>query len=129
MTQNNDQAEQILLKYRPAAPLETLRDRALSLLQSPPVSRHSWGVWIFRAALAAVFIFACGLNLAADAMTRDISNSVGIGPAVWTEQAEEAAKLFGNLDRGRAYIALGLMSRPSFGRFGDQASTISGELQ
>ena len=129
MTQNNNQIEQILLKYRPADPPETLRARVLSLLEYPAPRQHSQAVWFFRAAVAALLIFACGLNLAADTMTNDLLDSVGIGPAVWTEQAEETAKLFDDRDRGRAYIALGLMSRPSLGTFPQQPPTIPGELQ
>ncbi len=128
MTQNNNQIEQILLKYRPADPPETLRARVLSLLERPAPPHHSSTVWFFRAAVAAVLIFACGLNLAADAMTSDLLDSVGIGPAIWTEDAEEVARILDGNGWARRYIALGLMTRPNLGTFPQQPPTIPGEL-
>ena len=128
MTQNNDQIEQILLQYRPADPPATLRPRVLSLLERPVPGQRNRAVWFFRAAVAAMLILSCGLNFAADAMNDDLLDSIGLGPAVWTEDAEELSKIIDDNDWARQYIALGLMTRPSLGTFPQQPPTIPGDL-
>ena len=128
MTQNNDQIEQILLRYRPANPPATLRVRVLSLLERSALPHRNRAVWFFRAAVAALLIFACGLNFAAAAMTDDLFDSIGLGPAIWTEDAEEVASILDDHGWARRYIALGLMTRPNLGTFPQQPPTIPGEL-
>ena len=111
MIEQKSEIEQILLKFRPANPPESLRARVLSAVNLTPAYARTWGAWAFWAAVAAMLIFACGLNFAAEATTNNIVDSIGLGPAIWTEQAEEMAKILDGNGWGRQYIALGLMAK------------------
>ena len=128
MTEHEKEIEQVLLKFRPASPPEGLRARVLTAVTIPPTPVRNWRVWVFRAAVAAMLIFAFSLNIATAEMTENLVANIGIGPAIWTEDAEEFAKVMDGNGWGRQYIALGLMTRPSFGHFPAQPPTIPGEF-
>ena len=110
MIEQKSEIEQILLKFRPASPPESLRARMLSAANLTPTYARTWGGWAFWLTVAAMLIFACGLNFAAEATTNDIVDSIGLGPAIWTKDAEEVARMLDGNGWGRQYIALGLMA-------------------
>ena len=63
MIDHDNEIEQILRRYRPAAPPERLRERVLSSALPGTEPTRPWRVWAFRAAVAAVILLAVGLRL------------------------------------------------------------------
>ena len=112
MEESDSRIEQLLLRFRPIGPPASLRERTLSEarlgLQSK--STRIWAVLAFRTAVAAALILAAALSLAAQRTMTKVAANVGMGPAVWTEQAEEAAEMLNGGEWGRRYIALGLVA-------------------
>jgi len=126
MEESDSPVEQLLLKFRPIGPPASLRERTLSEVRLGLQSRstRSWPVLAFRTAVAAALIFAVGLSLAAERAMTEVTADIGMGPAVWTEQAEEAAEMLNGGEWGRRYIALGLMA--STGSDADMQSGVLG---
>ena len=114
MSQHEQEIEQGLLRFRPAGPPPDLRGRVLGSASAPLPATASWRTTTFWGALAAMLLAAVCLNLAADRITRSVANQVGIGPARWTAQAEEAVEILGGGPAARRYVAIGLQS--SFAR-------------
>jgi len=112
MSQHEQEIEQALLRFRPAGPPPGLRSRVLTAAAALPLATTSWRTTTFWGALAAMLLVAVCLNLAADRITRSVANQVGIGPARWTAQAEEAVEILGGGPAARRYVALGLESDP-----------------
>ena len=108
MQEHNDDIEKTLLRYQPAGPSLRLRERVLSAAPMP--ARGSRLVWAFRSAVAALVLLALGLNHAAGRLNRATAASVGIGPVIWTADAERAAEWMGGGEEGRLYVALCLMA-------------------
>jgi len=98
----------------PAGPPTSLRSRVLIAARAPLPAGGSWRTTTFWSALAAMLLIAVCLNFAADSITRSVTSQVGIGPARWTAQAEEAVSILGGGPAARQYVALGLMG--SIGR-------------
>jgi len=112
MSQHEREIEQGLLRFRPAGPPPDLRGRVLGSASAPLPATDSWRTTTFWGALAAMLLAAVCLNLATDRITRSMANQVGIGPARWTPQAEEAVEILGGGPAARRYVALGLKSDP-----------------
>ncbi len=76
-----------------------------------------------------MLLLALTLNGAAERMNETTAANIGIGPAVWTADAEEAARLVDGGPAGRQYIALCLMA--SNGRDAGAVANhnLSGELR
>ena len=110
MKKDDEKIERMLLRFRPADPPDSLRQRVVSGAYSPHRPQRTWPTKLFRAAVAAVLVLSLGLNIAADDMATDVAASVGLGPAIWTEHAEQAAQMLDGDGYGRQYIALGLMA-------------------
>ena len=127
MREHENEMEQILLKFRPAEPPERLRARVLAWQGPSGPGRNSW-TWLYRGAVAAVLVFAFGLNLAADSIVARAAMNVGVGPAVWTAEAEQAAQMLNGNGWARKYIALGLMARPRPAESLGQPIRIPGDL-
>ena len=72
MTERDKEIEQMLLKFRPVSPPEGLRKRVLSAATFSPTPARHWRAWVFRAAVAAMLIFAVGLNIAAAEMNENL---------------------------------------------------------
>ena len=98
--------------FRPAGPSSDLRQRVLAAAQAGQLarSRRPWRPSPFWLAIAAMLVLAAGLHRAADNLMARTTRTVGLGPAIWTESADEAASLLGNDATARAYVALGLMA-------------------
>ncbi len=109
MNEHEPGIEQALLRFRPAGPPGSLRDRVLAAARAPLPARGSWRITAFWGALAAMLLIAVCLNFAAGSITRSVTSQVGVGPARWTPQAEEAAAILGGGRAARQYVALGLM--------------------
>jgi hypothetical protein len=114
MNERDRDIEQALLQFRPVGPPASLRNRMLAAARAPLRARGSWRMATFWGALAAMLLVAVCLNFAAGSIARSVTSQVGIGPARWTPQAEEAAQILGGGPAARQYVALGLMS--SIGR-------------
>jgi len=101
--------EQVLRRFTPAPPPERLREKVLSgsIVRGRPPGA-SWGDWVFRFAAAAALLAALALNAVSEDMTRRSAARVGVGPAVWGEDAETVARVLNGNGWGRRYIALGL---------------------
>jgi len=115
MNETHDGLERMLRRFRPAAPPRELRPRVLAEAGRRADGQRShaardWRVWVFRAAVAAGLVLALCLNFAADQIAQRDAGMIGLGPAVWDEQAEQTAKLLDGDGWGRRYIALGLMA-------------------
>ena len=126
MEESDSPVEQLLRRFRPIGPPASLRERALSAARLGIQSRsmRPWAVLAFRTAVAATLILAVSLSLAAERAMTKVAANIGMGPAVWTEQAEEAAEMLNGSDWGRRYIALGLMA--STGSDADMQSGVLG---
>ncbi len=107
-------AERLLGRFRPVGPPPELRQRVLGLASLAGQERHRgrWALWLWRAAVAAGFLVAVGLNLSAERISQRIAARVGAGPVVWTPQAEEAAELLDGQGAGRRYLAMVLRAGP-----------------
>jgi hypothetical protein len=112
MSRHEREIEQALLRFRPAGPPPGLRGRVLAATSAPTRATTSWRTTTFWGALAAMLLAAVCLNLATDRITRSMASRVGIGPARWTAQAEEAVEILGGSVAARRYVALGLQSDP-----------------
>ncbi len=110
MSENQRDIEQALLRYRPAGPPAHLRSRVLASARAARPVTTSWPVLTYWGALAAMLLVAACLNLAAGGMTRSIGRQVGIGPARWSRQADEAVATLGGGPAARQYVALGLQA-------------------
>ena len=117
MTEHKNKIEEMLLKFRPASPPEGLRGRVLSAADSSGGSGRAWGLWVFRAAIAAMLVIALGLNVAANKMTKRLIASIGGSPAAWTKESEEAAKMLDGNGWARQYM----ITRSSPGLFPPKA--------
>ena len=104
--ESDSDIERRLRQYRPRGPAPDLRQRILA--QPAPI--RLWPAWAFRAAIAAMLLLAFTLNRAAQRINDQTAASVGLGPVVWTHDAEQAAQLVDGGERGRQYIALCLMA-------------------
>jgi|GEM_PF-2052022 len=137
MTENDDQVERMLRRYRPAGPSPQLRVRVLApsrlrafvpwrLCARPswlrrfvapslgfrsaaaPRPAPLWPLWAYRGAVAAMLALALCLNWAANSIAASTAARIGVGPAQWTPEAERIAAQIGG-EAGRQYIALCLM--------------------
>jgi hypothetical protein len=102
MEDDTGQMEQILIRYRPVGPPADLRDRVTMAGQPRPQrSRLAIISWLAAAATLALTV---GLNMATNRLLRETAKSLG-PEIVWTEEAEEMAKLLDGQGQGRQYIA------------------------
>lgn len=109
MMKPHDDMEKHLQRFRPVGPPPSLRERVLAAAQAGPPTRL-WRPSPFWVAMAAMLLVAVGLHRAADGLAARSARSVGLGPAIWTESADEAAKLLGGDANAQAYVALGLVA-------------------
>jgi hypothetical protein len=112
MNQQEDQdVRQILLRYRMANLPLSLRQRALGGLAVQPCviasdnARYAWLRWLYRGAVAAMLLVALVLHQASERTNTEIMQSIGIGPAQWTQQVEEIAELVEPQGISRQYLA------------------------
>ncbi len=110
MKKYDEKIERMLLRFRPADPPDGLRQRVVSAEYLPHRQKQTWPTMLFRAAVAAVLVFSLSMNTVADDIATDAASAVGLGPAVWTEHAEQAVQMLDSDGYGRQYIALGLMA-------------------
>jgi hypothetical protein len=114
MEETDSRPEQLLLKFRPVGPPASLRGRVLSGehpgSKSEPTQPRAWADVVFRTAVAAMLTLALGLGVAAERAMTETTVDIGVGPAVWTEQAEEAAEMLDGGTWGRRYITLALVA-------------------
>ncbi len=130
MDDQDNEVEQVLRRFRPAGVPVSLRGRVLwqvSIRDTPP--QRMWAAWGFRAAVAAALIVSVCLNFAADRVGTSTAASIGVGPVIWTEDAEEAARMLDGNDWGRRYIALCLMGSTGRGSFPPDISQIMRQMQ
>ncbi len=126
MNEHEDQAdsaalgplERLLERFEVVGPPVALRQRVLDAAvgAGQGVGRRRVALWAWRAAVAAGLAAAVWLNLAGDRIATQLAGRVGIGAAVWTEQAEQAAELLDGEGWGRRYLALALRAGPLEGR-------------
>ena len=113
MTENFEETEAILLRYRPAGPSPELRRRVLG--EARPVAQPSgatWTRWLARVGVAAGIVLAAALNHAADRMMDETAQLVGAGPVHWTAEAEETVEALGGDEASRQYVARCLAGSP-----------------
>ena len=106
--------ERVLERFQPVGPPAGLRARVLDAAVAATLrrSRGRAAVAIWRSAVAAGLVAALWLNLAANQISGRLAGQVGLGPAVWTQQAEEAAQLLDGDGWGRQYVAMALLAGP-----------------
>jgi hypothetical protein len=109
MDNQNDELELMLRRYRPAGPSGALRARVLAAAEPAPAG-VTWPIWVYRLALAAMVLLAVGLDYAAERINRATAANIGIGPVMWTAEAEQTAQLVGGGEAGRQYVAVCLMA-------------------
>jgi len=113
MDETENRITEMLSQFRPVGPPADLRQRVLAKAgraAARPPARGRALDWVFRGAVAATLAVAVCLSFAADRITHRQAAMIGIGPAVWDEQAEQIAQLLGGDGWGRHYVALGLMA-------------------
>lgn len=104
LSEDDARIEALLTRYRPVGPPAELRTRALQVAV-PHRARWTGAVgW----AIAASLILSVGLNFAADRLTQDTIQVLGIGQTEWTPQSEQYALLLGSERTSREYVALAL---------------------
>jgi hypothetical protein len=106
--------ERLLEGFRPIGPAGELRERVLTAASSAFVERRPWRirVYVWRGAVAAGLIAAVCLNVAAEKISTRMVGQIGIGPAVWTQEDEETARLLDGEGWGRRYLAMALRAGP-----------------
>ena len=109
-----ESVEHLLERFRPAQAPAALRARVLAAASAAARQwpRHGMGIILWRSAVAAGIVAAVWLNLAGEHMAAQVAGQVGVGPAVWTSQAEEAAELLEGQGAGRRYLAMALRAGP-----------------
>lgn len=104
MTNETDPVEELLARYRPVGPPESLRRGLCEPAEAPSrdgVSR--W--WLSIAAMLAVVV---GLQFASQRVERQIAGMLAIGQIQWTPEVEELAEMLDAGGGGRQYLALSL---------------------
>jgi len=106
--------ERLLERFSPVGPPAGLRQRVLAVARSAPAAHRPrrFAVSVWRAAVAAGFMAAVCLTLAADRISTRTAGQIGIGPAVWTQQEEEIAQMLDGDGCGRRYVAMALRAGP-----------------
>jgi hypothetical protein len=104
LSEDDARIEALLTRYRPAGPPAELRAR---VLQTAVPRRIRWTTAVGWA-IAASLILSVGLNFAADRLTQDTMQVLGIGQIQWTPQSEECARFLGSEGTSRDYVALAL---------------------
>jgi hypothetical protein len=127
MQDQNDELERMLRRYQPAGPSGALRARVLAAAEPAPAGA-TWPIWVYRLALAAMVLLAIGLDYAAERINHATAANIGIGPVIWTADAEQAAQLIGGGEAGRQYIAVCLMASTGGGEPQDN-SLLKGAIQ
>ena len=114
MTDDLEQIERLLQRFRPVGLPASLRKRALAEVRPvlPDRAPRRVALCAWRAAVAAGVILAVCLNMEAERISSRTAGQVGIGPAIWTRQAEEAAQMFDGESGGRQYLAMALIAGP-----------------
>ena len=104
----HDPIEEVLKRYSPAGPAASLRGRVLQSAAASQATarRRPSPFWM---AIAAMLLVAVGLHFAVRDISARTTSRIGMGPAIWTTSADEAADLLGGDRAARGYIALGLM--------------------
>jgi hypothetical protein len=102
--------ERAMERFRPIGPPAALRQRVLDATPTErlAVPRRRIAIWVWRSAVAAGLVAAVWLNLTGDRIAAQVASQVGVGPPVWTQQAEEAAELLDGQGTGRQYLAMAL---------------------
>jgi hypothetical protein len=122
MNEHEDQAnfaaaapvERVLDRFRPIGPPPALRQRVLDAALAGPHAAppRRIALWVWRSAVAAGLVAAVWLSLAGDRIAAQVAGQVGVGPPVWTPQAEETAELLDGQGAGRRYLAMLLQAGP-----------------
>jgi hypothetical protein len=106
LSEDDAKIEALLNRYRPVGPPLELRARVLQVAVPPRMRRTTAAGW----AIAASLILSVGLNLAADRLTQDTAQLVGIGQIEWTSRNEGYVSSLVGEGAGRDYVALALLA-------------------